>query len=177
MQKIIITLLCIAMFGCSVNTVQLSSEYNHKFKRSNKAKQLSNIAECSFHLADFKDGRESKSLGVVALTIVENDVNKWALSALEKYNIKENNANTLPHVKVTLVKAYIHSLMSSMAANVVFKIEYKSSAKEQKTNYVRGHEVDVNWNSGESEILSTLNKAMGKAISKARDDLGKNYCT
>ncbi|WP_286266627.1 hypothetical protein [Thalassotalea atypica] len=126
----------------------------------------------------FSDARASKSFGVVALTIVEGDVEQWVLSALEQYNIDTASAKVSPYVKVTLLKAYIHSLMTSMAANVVLKVEYLPEKSEQnKIVYVRGHEVDVNWNSGEDEILVTLNKAMGKAISKARVELDKAYCS
>ena len=186
MQKTLLCILCFILFGCSISSVKLPAEYSHQFKRANKSKSIKNIEKCSFYLNEFEDARQSKSLGIVALTIVESDVEKWALSALNQYNIDNKNSVELPHVKVSLVKAYIHSMMTSMAANVVFKIEYpdtdKVLTKENETNsivikYVRGYEVNVNWNSGEDEILSTLNKAMSNAIAKARNELDQKLCT
>ncbi len=178
MRYLILIFVSVFLIGCSVNTVTLAPEYSHKFKRSAKASKLSEIAKCSYRLDSFSDARASKSFGVVALTIVEGDVEQWVLSALEQYNIDTASAKVSPYVKVTLLKAYIHSLMTSMAANVVLKVEYLPEKSEQnKIVYVRGHEVDVNWNSGEDEILVTLNKAMGKAISKARVELDKAYCS
>lgn len=178
MRKFICLLICSVLASCSVNTVKLSTQYEHQVANSKKDELLKSIEECSYHLNEYSDSRESKSLGIVALTIVESDVNEWALSALRKHNIDSENIETHPKVKVTLLKAYIHSLMTSMAANVVFKIEYTTEDIGTKNvKYVRGHEVDVNWNSGEGEILATLNKAMGKAIANARVELDKLYCT
>ncbi|NMP32730.1 hypothetical protein HII17_14300 [Thalassotalea sp. M1531] len=177
MKQLIIIFLIFFFTGCSVNTVKLPTSYNHHFTGKQKAKRISAINQCGFILNSYLDARESKSLGFVALTIVESDVEAWLLSALEKNNIKAQNNMANAHIDVTLVKAYIHSMQTSMAANVVIKVAFVNGKDKQKPKYYRGHEVSVNWASGEGEIAEALNKAMGNAIAKFREESKEVYCT
>lgn len=170
----------ILLLGCQVNTVHLSPQFNELNSRNNVSLQSSDLtSHCDFDLVEFTDRRRSKSLGFVATSIVETDVIKWVGSALSHYQLQETTGDEHAiAVKLELIKAYIQSVSSSMAANVVFAVQLKapSEATFGKKIFVRGHEVDVNWNSGEGEILDTLNKAIAKALKNLRWEIS-NHCT
>ena len=170
-KKVLIGCLSIFLWGCQINTVNLEPNFQLSGKRENKS-IVKNL--CPVHLAQYSDVRKSKSLGIVSLSIVETDVESWVYSALDHYNIKQNNDTNNTHIKIELVKAYVQSMASSMAANVVFSAQYREPESTSFSNkkFFRGYEVDVNWNSGEDEILTTMNKAIANSLRKVRHEIG-----
>ncbi len=150
--------------GCQVNTVRLDGGFQPPSSKRYKVTK----AKCDVHLAEFVDSRQTKSLGRVGLTFVDSDVTQWALNALDFYDISKKNIEAPVSLKVSLIKAYIQALPSTMSANVVFKVQIKPYGANAyaKHRYFRGAEVDVNWNSGEGEIELAMNKAMTMATKK-----------
>jgi hypothetical protein len=156
--------------GCQVNTTQLGGDFrpsNHSSKKNRKSQA---DIQCPIKLEKYQDLRRSKSLGTVAFTIVENDVEKWVKSAMAHYNIKETNDTNVSRIEVSLVKAYIQSMLTSMSANVVLSVKQYDVDTGQygKRMIFRGHDVSTNWNSGDGEISATLNQAISNALLKIK---------
>ena len=163
MSKLLLILIVNVLSGCQATTVKLAPEYH----LSNKQKaNHENRRNCPIYLEEFLDLRQSKSIGTIAFSIVETDIEKVILSALEQFNISKENTLAGSRIKIALVKAYVNSLNTSMAANVVLSTEFKvdNDSNYQPKKFFRGYDVSVNWNSGESEILSLINKAIETAI-------------
>lgn len=143
------------------------TEFSNRFEQSH----MENVVNsCPYQMVAFVDGRKSKSLGIVGWSVIENDVEGWSQKALNIFNIKTENTDSNIAVKVALIKAYIHSVNTSMTANVVFKVETKDpiSGDFDKPRYFRGYTVNANWATGRGEILEAMNEAMTNAVSKIR---------
>jgi len=170
-MKILAILVSLIICGCQSSSVTLESKYTHSVKTN---AQDSNF--CQFHLDSYTDLRNSKSLGVVAGTVVDTDIEPRLLGAFLHLNINKKNINQFNGVRINLIKAYVTSVSSSMAANVVISIEYKKRSDEiyQTKNIYRGRSVLGNWSSGEGEISLLLNKAIGKMVRKIKTDIAKH---
>lgn len=156
--------------GCQVNTTHLVHDYE-----APPASLTADIAsyrdmKCPITLFSYEDHRQSKTMGSVAFTIVESDVDRWVEGALEHVNISHQVVANSGALKLTLVKAYIQSLRGNMAANVVFGAQFKGPDDEDFSDkrYFRGHEVEVNFSSTQGEIKATLNKAIAKALARIK---------
>ncbi len=163
------------LVGCQVNTVNLAADYKMSKKQQKALKKLS---ICPHYLTELTDLRQSKSLGVIAYSIIEVDTNQLLLSALEKFSISKNVPIDAPHIKVNLHKAYVNSLATSMAANIVLSVEYLTDLNHPPVKYYfRGYDVAVNWNSSSSAISLLVNKAIENSLFKIQEKLMANCST
>lgn len=171
MRRLSITILTAGFIsGCQVNTTHLQHDY-----KAPPASLTADIAsqhdmKCPITLFSYEDHRQSKTMGSVAFTIVESDVDRWVASALDHVNISHEALASGGMLKLTLAKAYIQSLRGNMAANVVFGAQFKGPEDEEFSDkrYFRGHEVEVNFSSTQGEIKTTLNKAIAKALARIK---------
>jgi len=144
-----------------------SSQVNLTHKLAEMSPPTSTNSMCQFNLTEFHNVASDETLGKVAATKVDLDVDKWAKMSLKRVDITPND-QTSRQMKVTLFKSYIHSVLTSMAANVVFKVEYRDNDQVdyQPAQYFRGKAVATNWSTGQGELFDTLNEAMDLAVAK-----------
>ncbi len=177
MKKILLLLGIVMLSGCHYSPkLNIDNQFEARHSSRNAKHHMNITAQtCPYRLTEFKDARSNKSLGRVAFSVIENDVTQWSIDALKTFNIHPDVNREYLQVKVSLVKAYIHSVNTAMAANIVFKVEKKSPEVKafDQPQYYRGYSVSTNWATGRGEILDTLNEAMTDAISKMRANLDR----
>jgi len=159
----------LALSGCQMTRLNLPSTYQPIY--NDVAENNIGVVKgegCPLHLTSFEDARISKSLGIVANSMVESAIESWVVKALTQHNISTLNAKKNNDITVILKKAYIQSLTTSMAVNIVLGVRRANQDLNSSTVFYRGHEVDMNWNSGANEVQAVFNKAISNAITSMR---------
>lgn len=166
--KALALLACGLCVGCQVTPTAIDLTYQPYHASNHQAViEQAEGRSCKWALTSYQDVRHSPNLGVVAFSKVESEVNRWVLQALAYHNIVPHKSVLPVTIDVVLKKAYIQSLSTSMSVNIVLGIKV-GAGQTRDWRYFRGHEVDLNWNSGEKEIQAVFNKALTKVITKIR---------
>lgn len=76
-------------------------------------------------------------------------------------------------IEVLLKQLYVHSLHTSMGANVLLIGRYRINQGPAESHAYRGTETSVNWTGSESSIRNLFETVMEDALAQMRKDLVK----
>lgn len=104
-------------------------------------------------------------------TVYGHNFSDWIQSRfaqLETLSLESPSEVNHIDLNVSIERAYIRTLPSSLGASVVFNVSYFCSKNElEKSALFRGDSTTVNWAFGHSEIMDVLNKS----VTRAMDDM------
>lgn len=158
--------------GCVATSVNLNSNYEPPSQENASSTNI----DYRLVVKSVSDIRKDKdSLGALGLTDVSSeDIIQWLKNAFlhRGYQIDNQLASKRPpcEVDIGLKLAYIRSSSTSKATNIVLAIRY---GETEDMTYYRGSYSGINWNSSESEIKTSFNQALGKALDSMETGLSE----
>jgi len=163
------------LFGC-VTTEPLSIDLA-SLPRKNSATGLKG---CIINIVDILDERTSKNdLGSVGPRLVHtNDVMPWIRQSVESVinrSIEQQPGVIDQRYRVDLTarlkKLYVHTLLTSISANVLLVMNYSVDQSPPETHTYRGRETSVNWTGSADSVAGLFDDAMTDALERLRADL------
>lgn len=144
------------------------------------------IGGCIIHIAPVIDERASRNdLGMLGPQVIHGDnVIPWVQQAVDILNPETNkNAGTdrvsasarQVDIQFSLKRLYVHSLQTSMGANILLVGHYRVDQGPPQSHLYRGSETSVNWTGSAASIVDLLDVAMDGIIARMRADL-LNLC-
>lgn len=141
------------------------------------------IEGCRVQVGSVVDERLRKNdLGLVGSRVVwTGDVMPWLHQAFETLNngstktsssVEQVSSRRLVSLNASLKKLYVHSLLSSISANVLVAVSYAVDAGPPfDTRLYRGTETGVNWTGSADSVSDLLDDALNDIIKDIRTDL------
>ena len=171
-MKYIIFILPFFFTGCSSQSVILKSDFVPVSYAPEKH-------ACHYIVRNIDDIRYDKnSLGQLGLSKVSSEnIIAWLTNALHQkgYHVKVDAPEDISPsimVDVGLKLAYIRSSSTTKVTNVVLAVKRHST---DDMTYFRGSYAGINWSGSQSEIKSSFNKALEKAMVQVDNKLSQ-YC-
>ncbi|TLY41326.1 MAG: hypothetical protein E6K58_10215 [Nitrospirae bacterium] len=135
-----------------------------------------------FQVGSVADERLRKNdLGLVGSRVVSTrDVMPWLQQAFETLNdgstktsssVGQVSSGRLVSLKASLKKLYVHTLLTSISANVLVAVSYAIDAGPLDTRLYRGTETGVNWTGSADSVSDLLHDALAHIIKNIRADL------
>jgi len=93
------------------------------------------------------------------------------LNELERFSARGHVDVELIHLDVSVKKAYIRMLPSSIGSSVVLDVNYSCGENLKKHLFSRGDAMALNWGFGQGEMMSLLNEATSEAITNIVQDM------
>lgn len=130
---------------------------------------------CDVRVGNFVDKRSDRSsLGSVAgrplqaknLGDMVEQGYRHHLSSMPSIRLVDDSSaevTTPVVVEGEILKAYMHSIATSMAANVALRIRLSNGGETADEHIVRGRDTSLNWASGDGELQEGLSAAMLQA--------------
>lgn len=164
--------ICVAslMLTSCVNKVEhVDMSINRHVDKSTEVSTALKKLTANIKVASINDGRlEKQQLGKFPHTTIFGDnFSSWIHARFEEVENASSagNSEAKTSVDVTVQKAYIRLLPSSLGASVVLDVNYTCATSTlTKHQLYRGDSTSLNWAFGHSEIMGVLNKSMTKLL-------------
>ena len=180
----------IALLGLTACAGRGAVELSQTYAAPPKALEATSVrpaakpaATCLVRLAEVVDLRtDPRSMGVAYnRDIHSQDAAAWIRSGLQSLApvpgvrfIDQDQADGSELVlKVELIKAYVMTITTQNAANVVIRIHYSQGPAAEPV--YRGAVTRVDWANGDDEIQSALNQALTQLLPKVQSDI-RQHC-
>ena len=166
------------LLGCATTDTPLVVD----LKFDPKIEPEAAIEGCMFQVGSVADERLRKNdLGLVGSRVVSTrDVMPWLQQAFETLNdgstktsssVGQVSSGRLVSLKASLKKLYVHTLLTSISANVLVAVSYAVDAGPLDTRLYRGTETGVNWTGSADSVSDLLHDALAHIIKNIRADL------
>jgi len=177
MSKFLLTIIVLVMLvSCGHRVVHIDMD-SERFQ--NKSPAISELLrDLPNHIAvdSIADVRSEKLLlGKFQHATVHGDhFYPWIVARfneLERLSASEYSDIDLIHLDVSVKKAYIRILPSSIGSSVVLDVSYSCGDHATNQRFFRGDATALNWGFGQGEMMSLLNEATSEAITNIVQDM------
>jgi hypothetical protein len=144
-------------------------------RRTAAAQQAPTAPACAFSLGGIDDQRDAQSLGQMGRTHIDGaGFDGWFRSGIASIPGYTRDAGA-PAIRVTVLKAYVHGLVTLKSANLVVRVQFpqEGSGATTTTKTYRGFDDSMNWSTSESEIQEAFNTALDSLTAQIGADLKK----
>jgi hypothetical protein len=132
------------------------------------------LPACAFSLGAVDDQRDAQSLGQMGRTHIDGaGFDAWFSNGIASIPGYTRDAGA-PAIRITVLKAYVHGLVSLKSANLVVRVQFSpegSGATTTKT--YRGFDDSINWSTSQGEIQEAFNTALDSLTAQIGADLKK----
>ena len=174
--------LILLAFGPLVGCMTADTPLIVDLKPDSKIEPEATIEGCLVHVGSVVDERLRKNdLGLVGSRVVSTeDLLPWLQQAFETLNNAsartsssgvEASSRRLVRLNASLKKLYVHTLLSSISANVLVAVSYAVDAGPLDSRLYRGTETGVNWTGSADSVSELLDDALADIIKNIRTDL------
>ncbi|MDH6592765.1 hypothetical protein M2165_002654 [Variovorax sp. TBS-050B] len=127
---------------------------------------------CAFSLGGIDDRRDAQSLGQMGRTHVDGaGFDEWLRNGIA--SMPGYTPDAAPAIRITVLKAYVHGLLTLKSANLVVRVQFPPDAAGAATRTYRGFDDSMNWSSSESEIQQAFDAALHNLTVQIGADLNK----
>lgn len=143
-------------------------------RRTAIVSQGSSAPACPFSLGGIDDQRDAQSLGQMGRTHVDGaGFDEWFRSGIASIPGYTRDAGA-PAIRVTVLKAYVHGLVTLKSANLVVRVQFPPEGPAAATTKTyRGFDDSTNWSTSEGEIQQAFNTALDNLTAQIGADLKK----
>lgn len=176
--------------GCATSAVTLSDHYDRDAALPSAGPRSTGgapiaapamAADCATTLGQISDKRLDPSMvGMVAGRVIKSppSMKKWLQSAFGTLQCAaacatSDDAKKLPPLTldVDLLKAWMSSINTDIATNLVFKVRFVRANVVLKENTYRGRDTSSNFTSAQDEIQQDFDVSMSHVLDQAHHDL------
>jgi len=158
----------LSMMGCA------SDEVTGLQRRSATAPPSPASTACAFSLGALDDQRDAQSLGQMGRTHIDGaGFDGWFRNGIASMPGYTRDAGA-PAIRITVLKAYVHGLVSLKSANLVVRVQFPANGTAAAmTKTYRGFDDSMNWSTSQDEIQEAFNTALDNLTAQIGTDLGK----